>query len=234
MAQKYGADTGRLYMLFANQPERDLEWSEDSIEGSWRFLNKVYRLVDRHAAELAGVRAGVADADVAGLSAKERKLLRVTHETLRRVTQDFDARWHFNSAIALIMTLYNEIDGAEPLTEGVRPEVRKEVLELLTLMLAPMTPHLAEELWEMLGHGGGMWTVGWPEFNAALAKEDEVEIVVQVNGRVRGKLVVATGLSDAEVVAKALADPAVAAHVAGKQVVKQIVVPNKLVNLVVK
>jgi leucyl-tRNA synthetase len=234
MAQKYGADTGRLYMLFANQPERDLEWSEDSIEGSWRFLNKVYRLVDRHAAELAGVRAGVADADVAGLSAKERKLLRVTHETLRRVTQDFDARWHFNSAIALIMTLYNEIDGAEPLTEGVRPEVRKEVLELLTLMLAPMTPHLAEELWEMLGHGGGMWTVEWPEFNAALAKEDEVEIVVQVNGRVRGKLVVATGLSDAEVVAKALADPAVAAHVAGKQVVKQIVVPNKLVNLVVK
>ena len=234
MAEKYGADTGRLYMLFANQPERDLEWSEDSIEGSWRFLNKVYRMVERHAAEVASVKAGVEHGDVAGLSAKERKLLRVTHDTLRRVTQDFDARWHFNSAIALIMTLYNEIDGAEPLSDGVRPEVRKEVLELLTLMLAPMTPHLAEELWEMLGHAGGLWTVGWPEFNAALAKEDEVEIVVQVNGRVRGKLVVGAGTSEAGVVAKALADPAVAAHVANKQVVKQIVVPNKLVNLVVK
>ncbi len=232
MAEKYGADTGRMYMLFANQPERDLEWSEDSIEGSWRFLNKVYRLVERHASELADVKAGIAD--TAGLSAKERKLLRVTHETLRRVTQDFDARWHFNSAIALIMTLYNEIDGAEPLSDGVRPEVRKEVLELLTLMLAPMTPHLAEELWEMLGHTSGLWTVSWPEFNAALAKEDEVEIVVQVNGRVRGKIVVPAGMSEAGVIAKALADPAVAAHVAGKQVVKQIVVPNKLVNLVVK
>jgi len=197
-------------------------------------LNKVYRMVERHAAEVASVKAGVAHGDVAGLSAKERKLLRVTRDTLRRVTQDFDARWHFNSAIALIMTLYNEIDGAEPLSDGVRPEVRKEVLELLTLMLAPMTPHLAEELWEMLGHAGGLWTVGWPEFNAALAKEDEVEIVVQVNGRVRGKLVVGAGTSEAGVVAKALADPAVAAHVANKQVVKQIVVPNKLVNLVVK
>jgi leucyl-tRNA synthetase len=234
MAEKYGADTGRLYMLFANQPERDLEWSEDSIEGSWRFLNKVYRLVERHIADVRGVKAGVADAEAAGLSLKERKLLRVTHETLRRVTQDFDARWHFNSAIALIMTLYNEVDGAEPLSDGVRPEVRKEVLELLTLMLAPMTPHLAEELWEMLGHSGGLWTIGWPEFNAALAKEDEVEIVVQVNGRVRAKLVVQAGMSEAGVVEKALADPAVAVHIANKEVVKRIVVPNKLVNLVVK
>jgi leucyl-tRNA synthetase len=132
------------------------------------------------------------------------------------------------------MTLYNEVDGAEPLSEGVRPEVRKEVLELLTLMLAPMTPHLAEELWEMLGHSGGLWSVGWPEFNAALAKEDEVEIVVQVNGRVRAKLVVQAGMSEADVIAKALVDPAVAAHIANKEVVKRIVVPNKLVNLVVK
>jgi leucyl-tRNA synthetase len=233
MAEKYGADTGRLYMLFANQPEKDLEWSEDSIEGAWRFVNKVYRLVERHAAELRGVDAR-AVADLAGATEKERRLLRKTHETLRRVTQDFDARWHFNSAIALIMELHNEIHAAEPLSEGVRPEVRKEVLELLTLMLAPMTPHLAEELWEMLGHTGGLWTVRWPAFNAELAKEDEVEIVVQVNGRVRGKLVVAAGLSEAGVVSKALADPAVVHHLNGKEVVKRIVVPNKLVNLVVK
>jgi leucyl-tRNA synthetase len=231
MAEKYGADTGRLYMLFANQPERDLEWSEDSIEGAWRFVNKVYRLVERHAGELRSVTGG--DVDAGSATEKERKLLRKTHETLRRVTQDFDVRWHFNSAIALIMELHNEIHAAEPLTDGVRPAVRKEVLELLTLMLAPMTPHLAEELWEMLGHSGGLWTVKWPTFNADLAKEDEVEIVVQVNGRVRGKLVVAAGLSEAGVVAKALADPAVAHHVSGKRMVKAIFVPNKLVNLVV-
>jgi leucyl-tRNA synthetase len=232
MAEKYGADTGRLYMLFANQPEKDLEWSEDSIEGAWRFVNKVYRMVERHAAELRGVTSGTVDA--AHASARERKLLRAAHETLRRVTQDFDARWHFNSAIALIMTLYNDIDEQEPLAGNIRPEVRKEVLELLTLMVAPMTPHLAEELWEMLGHTDGLWVVKWPAFNAELAKEDEVEIVVQVNGRVRGKIVVAAGLSEAGVVAKALADPAVAHHLNGKEVVKRIVVPNKLVNLVVK
>jgi leucyl-tRNA synthetase len=231
MAEKYGADTGRLYMLFANQPERDLEWSEDSIEGAWRFVNKVYRLVERHAAELRGVETRVADLTEA--TDKERRLLRKTHETLRRVTQDFDVRWHFNSAIALIMELHNEIHAAEPLRDGMRPAVRKEVLECLTLMLAPMTPHLAEELWEMLGHAGGLWVVKWPAFNAELAKEDEVEIVVQVNGRVRGKLVVAAGLSEAGVVAKALADPGVAHHLGGKRVVKRIVVPNKLVNLVV-
>jgi len=234
MAEKYGADTGRLYMLFATQPERDLEWSEDSIEGAWRFLNKIYRMIERHAAEARDLNSGAAVAVHAGMSEKERVLLQKTHETLRRVSQDFEGRWHFNSAIALIMTLHNEIDAAEPLREGVRPEVRKEVLELLTLMLAPMTPHLAEELWEMLGHGDGLWTVAWPKFNAELAKENEVEIVVQVNGRVRGKLKVEAGLSEAGLVSKALADPAVAGHVANKHVVKQIVVPNKLVNLVVK
>jgi leucyl-tRNA synthetase len=232
MAEKYGADTGRLYMLFANQPERDLEWSEDSIEGAWRFVNKVYRLVERHAAELRGVKSGGVASDSA--TEKERALLQKAHETLRRVSQDFEVRWHFNSAIALIMTLYNDIDAQEPLTASVRPEVRKEVLELLTLMLAPMTPHLAEELWEMLGYSGGLWTVKWPEFNAELAKEKEVEIVVQVNGRVRGKLKVAAGLSEAGVVAKAMADPGVAHHLGGKEIVKQIVVPDKLVNLVVK
>src|SRR6202521_3982070 len=146
MAQKYGADTGRLYTLFAAPPEKDLEWSEESIEGSWRFLNRVFRLVDRHAQALQGVKSGDAGAAV---SPKEKILLRKAHQTLRRVTQDFETRWHFNSAIALIMEFTNEIYLQEPLEKDVRPEVRKEVLELLTLMLTPMTPHLAEELWEI-------------------------------------------------------------------------------------
>ncbi len=231
MAEKYGADTGRLYTLFAAPPEKDLEWSEESIEGSWRFLNRVFRLVDRHAAALRGVTSGGINA--AAATEKEKGLLRKAHQTLRRVTQDFETRWHFNSAIALIMEFYNEMQALEPLEHSVRPEVRKEALELLTLMLGPMTPHLAEELWEMLGHSEGMWTVGWPAFDADLARDEEVEIVIQVNGRVRARVKVPAGLGEAELVPKALAEPAVAQHIDGKRVVKQIVVPDKLVNLVV-
>jgi leucyl-tRNA synthetase len=234
MAEKYGADTGRLYTLFAAPPEKDLEWSEESIEGAWRFINRVFRLVDRHAATLRDT--GRWNFSPQGLSEKERELVRATYETLRRVTQDFESRWHFNSAIALIMELTNEVYAREPIEEGVRPEIRKEILEMLTLMLAPMTPHLAEELWEMLGHSDGLWKASWPilaEAQKDLARVEEVEIVVQVNGRVRAKLTVRAGLSEADLVPKALAIPAVAQHINGKRVVKQIVVPDKLVNLVV-
>ena len=227
MAEKYGADTGRLYTLFAAPPEKDLEWSEESIEGAWRFINRVFRLVDRLAESLRGVKSGIPGAT----SDTEKVLLRKTHQTLRRVTLDIETRWHFNSAIALIMDLYNEIHA--PLEKGVRPEIAKHILETLTLMLAPMTPHLAEELWEMLGHKEGLWTIAWPDFDPELARDEEVEVVVQVNGRVRARLKVTAGLGEADLVPKALAEPAVAQHINGKRVVKQIVVPDKLVNLVV-
>jgi len=236
MADKYGADTGRLYTLFAAPPEKDLEWSEESIEGSWRFLNRVYRLVDRHAEAVRAVKNASSTAGaktIAPDSAKEKQLLRKTHQTLRRVTQDFETRWHFNSAIALIMDLTNEIYTMEPLNDGVRPEVQREVLELLTLMLAPMTPHIAAELWEMLGHEDGQWTAAWPAFDAELARETEVEIVVQVNGRVRGKLKVPAGMPEEQVIPLAKAEPSVTQHLDGKRVVKHIFVPDKLVNLVV-
>jgi leucyl-tRNA synthetase len=234
MAEKYGADTGRLYTLFAAPPEKDLEWSEESIEGAWRFINRIFRLIDRHAPSVRDAKHW--DFSPQGLSEKERELVRMTYQTLRRVTQDFESRWHFNSAIALIMELTNEIHAAEPLEQGVRPEIRKELLELLTLMLAPMTPHLAEELWEMLGHSDGLWNATWPYLGVEqqeLARDEEVEIVVQVNGRVRARLKVAAGLGEADLIPKALAEPAVAQHINGKRVVKQIVVPDKLVNLVV-
>jgi len=231
MAEKFGADTGRLYTLFAAPPEKDLEWSEESIEGSWRFLNRVYRLVERHAETVRGVQNR--SVGPTAVSPKEKLLLRKSHQTLRRVTQDFETRWHFNSAIALIMELTNEIYLQEPLEKDVRPEVRKEVLELLTLMLAPMTPHLAEELWEKLGHTDGLWKAGWPAFDEALTREDEVEIPVQVNGRLRGKVTVPVGTSGDEVEKLALADPGIAPHLAGKAIVKRIFVPDKLLNLVV-
>ena len=231
MAERYGADTGRLYTLFAAPPEKDLEWSEESIEGAWRFLNRVYRVIERHAPAVAGTTA--LTAAPANPGEKEKILLRKAHQTLRRVTQDFEARWHFNSAIALIMELTNEIYAQEPLEKGVRPEIRREVLELLTLMLAPMTPHIAEELWEMLGHTDGLWRAGWPQANPELAKDDELEIPVQVNGKLRGKVRAAAGAAEEEVVRLARNEPGIAQHVNGKRVVKTVFVPNKLLNLVI-
>ena len=237
MAEKYGADTGRLYTLFAAPPEKDLEWSEESIEGAWRFLNRVFRLVDKHAGEVVSHATGKSPEAHPGMAVppteKEKRLLRKAHQALRRVTGDFETRWHFNSAIAQVMELVNAIYAAEPLTDGVRLAVRREVLELVTLMLAPMTPHLAEELWEMLGHHDGMWMVEWPTFNAELAKDEEVEIPVQVNGKIRGRLNVAVGATQEDVLKLASADVAVAGHLAGKTIRKVIYVTDKLLNIVV-
>ncbi|MGB2664813.1 MAG: leucine--tRNA ligase [Candidatus Acidiferrum sp.] len=261
MAEKYGADTGRLYTLFAAPPEKDLEWSEESIEGAWRFLNRVYRLVEK-AVEVGSrewvdgtkaestqdppfakgaqrgapgenprTQAGVPVPHEGSYGEAEKGLLRKAHQTLRRVTADFETRWHFNSAIAQIMELTNAVYAADA---SVRAEVRKEVLEILVLMLAPMTPHLAEELWEMLGHEGGLWAMSWPTFNAELAKDEEVEIVVQMNGKVRGKVRVAPGAIEDEVMKLAQADAGVAAHLTGKAVVKVIFVKDKLLNVVVR
>jgi leucyl-tRNA synthetase len=235
MAEKYGADTGRLYTLFAAPPEKDLEWSEESIEGSWRFLNRVFRLVDKHAAAIRETKNW--NFDSKGMTDKERDLIRVTYQTMQRVTQDFETRWHFNSAIAQIMELTNEIYLAEPLENGVRPEIQKEVLQILTLLLAPMTPHIAEEMWEMLGNKDGLWNASWPVLENAqleLAKDNEVEIPVQVNGRVRATLKVPAGANEVDVVARAKADAAVSRHLNGKRIVKVIFVPNKLLNLVVQ
>jgi len=235
MAEKYGADTGRLYTLFAAPPEKDLEWNEEGIEGSWRFLNRVFRLVDKHAGAIREAKNW--NFDSKGMTDKERDLIRVTYQTMQRVTQDFETRWHFNSAIAQIMELTNEIYLAEPLENGVRPEIQKEVLEILTLLLAPMTPHIAEEMWEMLGNKDGLWNAPWPDLAGAqldLAKDNEVEIPVQVNGRVRATLRVPADISEAHIVPKALAIAAVARHVDGKRIVKVIFVPNRLLNLVVQ
>jgi leucyl-tRNA synthetase len=232
MAEKYGADTGRLYTLFAAPPEKDLEWSEESIEGAWRFLNRVYRLVEKHSEAVSAVQSAAGQTSNAAATEKEKALLRKAHQTLRRVTQDFETRWHFNSAIAQVMELTNAVYSAEPLHEGVRQEVQKEVLELVTLMLAPMTPHLSEELWEMLGHKNGLWTVSWPAFNPELAKEEEVEIVVQVSGRVRGKVKVTAGAAQQDVLKLAQSAAGVTAHLDGKKIVKVIYVPDKLLNIV--
>ena len=234
MAEKYGCDTARMYTLFAAPPEKDLEWSEQGIEGCSRFLNRVFRLVDRHAAELALVSTAGLGGVISNPTAKEKALRRKTHQTLRRVTQDFEVRWHFNTSVALIMELVNALQGAEPLTADVRPEVVKEALECLTLLLSPMAPHLAEELWQMLGHADALDVARWPEFISQLAEEEKVEIVFQINGRVRGKLLVDSGLGEKELMELAMADERLGPLLRGCQIVKIVFVPNKLVNIVVR
>jgi leucyl-tRNA synthetase len=237
MAEKYGCDTGRLYTLFAAPPEKDLEWSAQDIEGCARFLQRVHRVVSRHAERLRGVSSGRGQGSISldSATAKEKALLRKAHQTLRRVTNDFESRWHFNSATSLLMEFVNEIQAQEPLGENMRPQIAKEVIELVVLMLAPMAPHLAEELWEMLGHTGQtLAQASWPEYVPELAAEDQVEVVVQINGRVRGRVRIESGLGEEELVRRVLDDPKIANLFDGQRVVKRIVVPDKLVNFVVK
>jgi leucyl-tRNA synthetase len=234
MAEKYGCDTARMYTLFAAPPEKDLEWSEQGIEGCARFLHRVFRLIDRHAMALRGVLSRDSQrGKISAASEKEKVLLRKAHQTLRRVSADFEVRWHFNTSVALIMELVNELQDQEPLDKHVRPEVLKQVLELLVVMLAPIAPHLAEELWEMLGHQEGLFAEQWPQFSAELAEEEKVEIVIQINGRVRGKICVDAGLPEEELAERAFADPKIEQLLRGARVVKRVVIPDKLVNVVV-
>jgi leucyl-tRNA synthetase len=232
MADKYGCDTGRMYTLFAAPPEKDLEWSEQGIEGSARFLNRVFRLIDKHSARLKGVTS--AAAEEAGSTTKEKFLVRRLHQTLKRVSDDFETRWHFNTSIALIMELVNDLVAQEPLEQDVAPATLKRVLNGLVLMLSPMAPHIAEELWEMLGHSNGVYRQKWPAYREDLAREEQVEIVVQINGRVRARITVEMGLSDEDLKERAMRDPHVAPLIAGRQIVKVVVVSNKLVNVVLR
>ena len=235
IAEKYGCDTARMYTLFAAPPEKDMEWDERSIEGCSRFLHKAYRLVSRHAAwaRTAASAAGANSLDAARATDAEKSLLRRAHQTLKRVTNDFEARWHFNTSVALLMELVNELQALEPLQNNINPAVAKEVLEIFVLMLAPIAPHIAEEFWSQLGHSQGLTHASWPAWNEDLARAEMVEVVLQVNGKVRGRLTVEAGLPEDELSARALGDPRIAQWMSGKRVMKKVVVPDKLVNIVV-
>ncbi len=235
MAEKYGADTGRMYTLFAAPPEKDLEWSEEAIEGSARFLNKVYRLVNKHAERVRDIQFDPAEqTNMDTATPKEKILVRRTHQTLKRVTNDFESRWHFNTSVSSLMQLLNDIQDQEPLAVDVSPRVLKRALAILVLMMSPIAPHIAEELWEILGNSGGISLQKWPAYREDLTKEEQIEVIVQINGRLRGKILVGDGMSGDETVDLALKDPRIAMLLDGKHVAKTIVVPKKLVNIVVK
>jgi leucyl-tRNA synthetase len=254
MVERYGADATRLYSLFAAPPDRDLDWQESGIEGIQRFLARVYRFYyerDQVWANEAAEKAAKMDilarhstilvpslnANAKRLAERSaRKIQRKLHQTIKRVSDDFQGRWHFNTCIAAIMELVNEIYGAQEAiaTGRVPAALIIEVQRNIALLLAPMAPYLAHELWEMAGETSNLLKAPWPKYDAALAAEDEIEIPVQVNGKLRGLVVVEAGASVDQIKQAALADQKVQAAIAGKLVVKVIVVPKKLVNIVLR
>jgi leucyl-tRNA synthetase len=236
MVARYGADSARLYSLFAAPPDRDLDWQDAGIEGIQRFLSRVYRYVMRNASA-AHAPAASSGVDATALSPEARQIQRKLHQTIKRVTDDFQGRWHFNTCIAAIMELVNELYGAEEhAAKGseIPPSLLVEVQRTLVLLLGPFAPYLAHELWEVLGEKGSLLKAPWPKYDAALAKEDEVEIPVQINGKLRSRVVVPADSSEDFVKERALADEKIAAMLAGKQIVKVIYVPGKLVNIVIR
>ena len=172
--------------------------------------------------------------DIAAATAKEKALIRKAHQTLKRITNDYDVRWHFNTSVALLMEYVNLIHASEPLDADISPMILKRVLEALVLMLSPMTPHLAEELWQMLGHATTLTQEKWPAYRDELAREEQFEVIIQINGRLRGKMLVDDGLGENETRERALTDPRIAPLIAGKEIVKVIVVLRKLVNIVLR
>ncbi|HXK10317.1 MAG TPA: leucine--tRNA ligase [Vicinamibacteria bacterium] len=229
---RYGADTLRLYILFAGPPELAMDWSETGIEGPHRFLQQVFRLVDRHASSLAGEPAAPIPDD---LPPAARELRRKVHQTIGKVTRDVEERIQLNTAVAALMELKNEILRLEAqVQEGPGRPVLREALETLVLLLNPFTPHVCEEMWTGLGHADGLVRAAWPALDAEAAREDAIELAVQVNGKVRGRVVVPREAPEAEIREKALAEPRVAEHVQGRQMVKFVVVPGRLVSVVVR
>jgi leucyl-tRNA synthetase len=221
LAEKFGADTARMFVLFAAPPEKEVDWRAEGAEGLYRFLGRVYRFATRNAEQGGPGLVGPSD----------RKVIRKLHQTVKKITEDFESRWHFNTCIAGIMELVNVLYAEEP---NISSAVKPEILEKLALMLAPFAPYVSQEIWEDLGKEGPVFRQCWPSFDTELAKEDEAEIPVQVNGKLRSRIYVPFGTPKEELEARALADEKVQPFLAGKQVKKVIVVPDKLVNIVVQ
>jgi leucyl-tRNA synthetase len=251
MIQKFGADALRLYVMFVAPPEKEIEWTDAGLEGSYRFLARVWRLVTQLSETVGG--GGIPGSGDLELDDGERALRRKTHETIRRVTLDLDPRVHLNTAVSALMELVNELyafcsrtgclrvgrDTDETAVGTVERAgtvaVLKESIEALVLMLSPFAPHMAEELWEGLGHGGGIGSAGWPAYQESVARAEEVVVPVQVNGKLRARLTVPAEITDDHLRELAVADPQVTKHLEGKTVRKVVVAggaQGKLVSIV--
>jgi leucyl-tRNA synthetase len=247
MLQKYGADALRLYVMFVAPPEKEVEWSDTGLEGSFRFLARVWRLVDHWAETIGG--EGMPDCNAADCTDAERQLRRKTHDTIRRVTVDIEERMHLNTSVSSLMELVNELydfsegtahgqptRGDSPAGRTERPQTiaaLREAIDALVVMISPFAPHIAEELWQMLGHPDTLAAAKWPSFDADVARAAEVVVPVQVNGKVRARITAPAGASDDQLRDVALADPAVKAHTSGKTIRKVVVAKGPLVSVVV-
>ena len=247
MLQKYGADALRLYVMFVAPPEKDVEWSDTGLEGSFRFVIRVWRMVDHWAETIGG--EGMPECKAADCSEAERALRRKTHDTIRRVTADIEERIHLNTAVSSLMELVNEIysfsegtahgaptRGEPPAGRVERPQTiaaLREAIDALVLMISPFAPHTAEELWYMLGHVGGLAKATWPSFDPDVAKADEVEVPVQINGKVRARIVVPADSSEDRLRELALANAVVQGHTNGKTIRKVVIGKGPLVSVVV-
>ncbi|PYV57373.1 MAG: leucine--tRNA ligase [Acidobacteria bacterium] len=239
MVERYGGDSTRMYTLFATSPDRELDWQDEGVAGIYRFLSKVYRFVSRNcASRREGETLQATSLQSNGLKPEAGAIQRKLHQTIKRVTDDFQGRWHFNTSIAAIMELVNELSATEDHvartpSSAIPVPLLADVQRNLVLLLAPFAPYLAHELWEMLGEKSNLLKEPWPKLDPELAKEDEIEIPVQVNGKLRGKVVMPAGALENDVIAKALADEKVQSYVTGKDIVKRIFT-GKLVSIVVR
>ncbi|HSW32202.1 MAG TPA: class I tRNA ligase family protein, partial [Steroidobacteraceae bacterium] len=226
LVERYGADTARLFMMFAAPPEQTLEWSDEGVEGAFRFMKRLWKAVHQH------VGLGAAPAlDAAALDDAQRGLRRQVHETLAKVTNDLGRRRTFNTAIAAVMELMNALGRSEDRSPQGRA-VMQEALELVVVMLSPVVPHACHALWRELGHAGALVDERWPAPDAQALERDSVEVVVQVNGKLRGRVTVPAGADEATVREAALADPNVQRFMEGRALRKFVYVPGKLANVV--
>jgi leucyl-tRNA synthetase len=226
LVERYGADTARLFCLFASPPERDLEWSDQGVEGMSRFLHRLWRLVHGLVPRLAPPGTPVGR----DLAPADRELHGLTHRTIARVHEDVVERLHFNTAVAALMELMTGITEA---ASSAGPVVLREAVDTTLRLLAPFVPHITSELWEVSGHATALDAEAWPVADPAALVRKMIELPVQVNGKLRGRIQVAADASEAELVAAALADAQVQTHVAGRPLRRQVVVPGRMVNLIV-
>jgi len=232
MIGRYGADTVRMFCLFASPPERDLEWNDQGVEGSYRFLNRVWRLVEDHIHEM---KEAVTDEGRENLPQHLRALHRKTHQTIKKVTEDIEDRFHFNTAISAIMELVNEINkciNSDVEKDGLAWTVVREAVEATVVLLSPVVPHITEELWRMLGHKGYLLDVPWPKYREEALQVQRRLVVIQVNGKVRSRIQVPAFYNPKEIESEALRDERVQNFIGEKPIKKVIVVQNKLVNIV--
>ena len=231
---KYGADTGRLFILFASPPEKDLDWSDQGVEGGHRFINRVWRLIETYVADLKDISVDKKELD--NISQELKEVRRITHRTIKKVTEDIQERFHFNTAISAIMEMVNHIykvEGCFTKADNGSFMVLQESLQTLIHLLSPFTPHIAEEAWEMLGNTGGIHKEEWPSFDPDLIRSEEVLIVIQVNGKVRTRIYVDADIEEDRLKEVVLKDEKAREWIGEKEIKRVIIVPKKLVNIVV-